>query len=116
MTQAALLVRVLRHAELHDDLALNDSEQAQFAADLRLLVDEIERLRSDETRLEWMSGPPPSVGWWNASTHGWCDAYRWWDGNWWSEAAIPSDTAERAAELARSLEYGTTWIKWRHWA
>lgn len=38
----------------------------------------------------WNNGPPPHIGWWNASTHQSNDAWRWWDGRHWSAVARPS--------------------------
>jgi len=36
---------------------------------------------------KWSSGPPPHIGWWNASTKMIGDVFRWWDGSRWSMAA-----------------------------
>lgn len=34
----------------------------------------------------WNSGPPPHIGWWNASISSVLDRWRWWDGTNWSVA------------------------------
>ena len=48
----------------------------------------------------WKSGPPPHVGWWNASV---CDddiAWRWWNGKVWSVVVYSSNSAEQVARFA----------------
>jgi hypothetical protein len=32
----------------------------------------------------WHKGPPPHVGWWNASLGKDCNVWRWWNGREWS--------------------------------
>ncbi len=52
---------------------------------------------------KWRSGPPPSVGWWPASTTRNRHLFRWWDGERWSACAIASDLpheVERRAGIA----------------
>lgn len=36
------------------------------------------------TKRVWHKGPPPHVGWWNASTINDPNCWRWWDGKRWS--------------------------------
>jgi hypothetical protein len=36
----------------------------------------------------WHKGPPPSIGWWPASTRRNPDTLRWWNGVWWSVRCI----------------------------
>lgn len=36
----------------------------------------------------WNSGPPPHVGWWNASACHIPDIWRWWDGIQWSDESV----------------------------
>lgn len=48
----------------------------------------------------WRSGPPPAIGWWNASFNRSNDAWRWWDGNCWSLPAYPDYSADQAAAAA----------------
>ena len=43
------------------------------------------------TSRTWHKGPPPHVGWWNASVAGDLTAWRWWNGAFWSEAAYEED-------------------------
>ena len=48
----------------------------------------------------WHKGPPPHVGWWNASAMHLNDCWRWWDGQIWSEPAYPHQSANSAAVCA----------------
>lgn len=48
----------------------------------------------------WNFGPPPSIGWWPASTYFERTSIRWWNGKNWSMAAHPSCSAEGAAKFA----------------
>lgn len=34
--------------------------------------------------LRWFSGPPPHIGWWEASVANSPDVWRWWNGEAWS--------------------------------
>lgn len=49
---------------------------------------------------KWKSGPPPHIGWWNASVGQASYAWRWWDGKCWSVAAFTSDGPRLAARAA----------------
>ena len=44
------------------------------------------------TSRTWHKGPPPHVGWWNASVAGDLTAWRWWNGEHWSIAAYKEDS------------------------
>ena len=59
---------------------------------------------------KWHSGPPPSLGWWPCSFRGrgGFNYLRWWDGQRWSWAARPTDSAADAAQTAREPSYYTT--------
>ncbi len=50
--------------------------------------------------MKWHKGPPPSVGWWPASTCKDVNDLRWWNGEWWSHLAPPDMTATQAAQAA----------------
>ena len=50
---------------------------------------------------QWRNGPPPSIGWWPASTFQDEQSIRWWDGRYWSFYAYPEDTAKFAAGRAQ---------------
>jgi hypothetical protein len=41
----------------------------------------------------WNKGAPPSIGWWPASCDGDIKEIRWWDGEVWSFAAHPNQSA-----------------------
>lgn len=51
----------------------------------------------------WRSGPPPSIGWWNASISKSPDVWRWWNGKFWSRPAYQEFSSEDAASLAEVL-------------
>lgn len=42
------------------------------------------------TKRIWNSGPPPHIGWWNASMSMDDRVWRWWDGKGWSYSAMES--------------------------
>ena len=64
---------------------------------------------------EWHKGPPPSKGWWPASTRRDNDTLRWWNGAYWSWAAYSHEGASRAAMMATiDSEQSTDRIEWRH--
>lgn len=44
------------------------------------------------TNRVWHKGPPPHVGWWNASIAGDLWVWRWWNGKHWSDAAYEGDS------------------------
>jgi transcription antitermination factor NusG len=46
-----------------------------------------------EVKRVWHSGPPPHIGWWNASFDKSYRDWRWWDGSRWSKLAFPEDPA-----------------------
>jgi hypothetical protein len=62
---------------------------------------------------KWKSGRPPHVGWWNASTTGRCSIWRWWNGEFWSQACDDDDTPTYALECAQlrddSVSIDTVW-------
>jgi hypothetical protein len=43
----------------------------------------------------WHKGPPPHIGWWNASLNRSWHIWRWWDGENWSTGIRP-DCSEQA--------------------
>jgi len=61
---------------------------------------------------EWHSGPPPHIGWWNASiTRHQCH-WRWWDGKVWSLPIDPRFSrieAGRYAAQISNLQHGIFW-------
>lgn len=60
----------------------------------------------------WHSGPPPHVGWWNASIFRFHEVWRWWDGKSWSIVADETDTASQAADSASYSGVGVSSIEW----
>jgi len=63
------------------------------------------------SKLKWHSGPPPHVGWWNASFAGNPDAWRWWNGLQWSYSAYPRQPAFIASLAAKGISTVSS-IKW----
>lgn len=63
----------------------------------------------------WHSGPPPHVGWWNASVQRDDTAWRWWNGAAWSMAVGAEEdkgwVAAMTAKQVISRAY-TKNIKW----
>lgn len=47
----------------------------------------------------WHDGPPPHIGWWQASFNKNPAYWRWWDGEKWTNAAHESDKASYAASV-----------------
>lgn len=64
---------------------------------------------------EWRSGPPPHVGWWNASAGRSKVMWRWWDGKRWSRAAADFRSSKTAARRAEEPTLYTGAIEWRHY-
>jgi hypothetical protein len=66
---------------------------------------------------KWHSGPPPHVGWWNASVG--CDpeVWRWWNGWRWSLPATPitSPLSARNAATMSASQPTNLCIQWRHY-
>ena len=52
------------------------------------------------TKRVWKKGPPPHVGWWNASTCKNLSVWRWWNGRCWSGFALDHATPKEAATIA----------------
>jgi hypothetical protein len=56
------------------------------------------------TGRQWHSGPPPHVGWWNASAMQNVFTWRWWDGRVWSRAVDQDASAVYAGAVAKHPE------------
>lgn len=50
----------------------------------------------------WHKGPPPHVGWWNASVGSDANIWRWWNGEFWSYAADPWNSIYNVIEFANT--------------
>lgn len=61
---------------------------------------------------QWHEGPPPSIGWWPASTVRNSDAIRWWDGREWSCAAYQHYSAKDAGAKAKLTSFDQDKIEW----
>lgn len=64
------------------------------------------------SELTWNSGPPPSIGWWQASWSKNPKVLRWWDGKEWSVAVPEERTSKEAAELALVKSVFFSNIEW----
>ena len=60
----------------------------------------------------WHNGPPPHVGWRNASTAKDCLCWRWWDGKCWSAPAYPDYAIERVVECAKAATLPHRKLQW----
>lgn len=64
------------------------------------------------TNRTWHKGPPPHVGRWNASAGRDPEAWRWWDGRYWSFVAYPGMSANSADINAKERLYDACDIEW----
>lgn len=64
-------------------------------------------MNTDADRV-WRRGPPPHVGWWQASQVRNEDVWRWWNGVNWSIGVHPGRSAEEAARSASIPEVRST--------
>ena len=64
--------------------------------------------------LEWHSGPPPHVGWWDTSTMIVRSGWRWWNGKRWSIAISTYSSQEYIGMMiANETTTSIHGIKWR---
>ena len=64
----------------------------------------------------WHKGPPPHVGWWNASRGRDESIWRWWDRAGWSKASPHSRSADVAGRQAKYLApISQDSIEWTHY-
>jgi hypothetical protein len=66
------------------------------------------------TSRTWHKGPPPHVGWWNASWANDLTAWRWWNGKHWSHVAYPEDS-EFFAEISAQSQTPHDYIEWTNY-
>lgn len=66
---------------------------------------------SKNGKLFWHKGPPPHVGWWQASNFEYSGAWRWWDGEAWSCAVNYKATRAHVVRNA-NVRSDATDIKW----
>jgi len=62
----------------------------------------------------WHAGPPPHVGWWNASMNKDELCWRWWDGAQWSIPAWPNTHMTCVVEAARTPSLFQGEMQWTH--
>lgn len=63
----------------------------------------------------WRKGPPPHVGWWNASRVRNERTWRWWNGRVWSLDAYAISRVEYATTQARRMAFDQIEIKWTNY-
>lgn len=68
-------------------------------------------MESTEQKRVWHSGPPPYVGWWNASNIKNPRLWRWWDGSTWSLPVRGSDSREEVGRAVKTAAY----VQHIHW-
>jgi hypothetical protein len=67
-------------------------------------------MESTASKRIWHSGPPPHIGWWNASLWGDHDLWRWWDGQRWSWGVNSSDPINVVRlQASKRLGYDVKW-------
>lgn len=52
----------------------------------------------------WHSGPPPYIGWWNASTNQNREYWRWWNGKVWSHVLCDDDVMPSLKMLSLTFD------------
>lgn len=66
--------------------------------------------------MEWHSGPPPHIGWWNASAILDPTIWRWWNGKHWGLAATDKCSRKEVARCAARAGFvPMSAIRWRHY-
>lgn len=63
----------------------------------------------------WHSGPPPHIGWWNASTHKNKEFWRWWSGERWSIGVHNMESSHCAMTWAYFLLTGEKGVQWTNY-
>ena len=63
----------------------------------------------------WHKGPPPHVGWWNASINRYEDLWCWWDGRCWSLSVSENSYEEHAASVAEIPNWGGYEVEWTYY-
>ncbi|WP_367847030.1 hypothetical protein [Rhodoferax sp. WC2427] len=59
----------------------------------------------------WHRGPPPHIGWWQASSGRSTRTWRWWNGTCWSIVAFPEDDLASVAMCAATPTESTN-VEW----
>lgn len=60
---------------------------------------------------KWHKGPPPHIGWWNASAWRFGNIWRWWDGEKWSRS-VRNDAEAVVASVTASIPSSQEDIEW----
>jgi hypothetical protein len=72
-------------------------------------------MSADRKLTDWVKGPPPAVGWWNASRCRDPEVRRWWNGSYWSAAVYVGMTTDGTMERVKAVRTTTNvrQIEWR---
>ncbi len=87
---------------------------AKLKANVASLADGVATLAAVMPTRQWHSGPPPHVGWWQASVRRRPSSWRWWDGTGWSLSAEHTCSASQAGHLARDPNPSGP-VQWTHY-
>jgi hypothetical protein len=69
-------------------------------------------MQSTELNRIWNDGPPPHVGWWNASNNKQPDAWRWWFGFSWSKDVCSVSSPIQVVRAAAQQSWQQSAIQW----
>lgn len=64
------------------------------------------------TNRTWHKGPPPHVGWWNASAGRDKRSWRWWNGVNWSFCAYSNESLAEAVRTSNFILTDADGIEW----
>lgn len=74
-----------------------------------------EEAREVKTQTVWHDGPPPHIGWWNASVMKAKDCWRWWDGKVWSLPMFPTSDMSWVISKAQTPRRTKESMTWTHY-
>lgn len=64
---------------------------------------------------KWRKGPPPYIGWWNASLGRSDEAWRWWDGKCWSFSSYPDSSADYINRVVSMKSLMSQAVEWTNY-
>lgn len=66
-------------------------------------------MESTQENRVWHSGPPPHVGWWNASALRYDTLWRWWNGSTWSVVLRHDSSTQEISYCPKDQTAGIMW-------
>ncbi len=57
------------------------------------------------TKRAWHTGPPPHIGWWEASAVRAKNKWRWWNGEYWSLYCVAEDDLDAVAKFSEQKSF-----------